>query len=70
MIAPCDTTYFQGFKRRTKELLDKYSRENVLKFIMENAKFDSITNLRNLEKIDDDHFWSKTAPLLLETIID
>jgi hypothetical protein len=34
MISPYDKTYFTSFKKRTKELLEKYSKNSVIKFIM------------------------------------
>jgi hypothetical protein len=34
MISPYDTTYFTSFKKRTKELLENYSKNGVIKLIM------------------------------------
>ena len=66
MIAPFDTSYYKGFKRKAKDLRNNYNRDNAVKFILENAKYEGVTNLRNLQKIDDEEFWNRTVPTLLE----
>lgn len=66
MIAPYDTTYYKGFKRKTKELRSNYNKDSTIKFIMDNAKYEGITNLKNLQRIEDEEFWNRTVPILLE----
>lgn len=47
-IGPCDTLYYDGLRKKFKSLLGAYSKDKVIEVILENAKFQGVTNLKNL----------------------
>lgn len=47
-IGPCDTLYYDGLRKKFKSLSGAYSKDKVIEVILENAKFQGVTNLKNL----------------------
>ena len=70
MMSPYDKTYYTNFKKRTKQLLDGYSKKQAVKYIHQNCKYDNISNLKILQKLDDEQFWSITFPKMLQFASD
>lgn len=70
LIAPRDVGFFQGKRKKIKQIIHGYTRDKVLEFIAENAKYDGVGNLKNLQIVDDDKFWKQTVPSLLKIVGD
>ena len=70
MVGPCDVSYYNSsIKPRLEKLDKKYSKEAFIKTIQENAKYSKIKDLRNLEEIENDEFWSRSVPFILEVLL-
>ena len=68
MIGPTDVNYYGSIKKRFDKVFDYYSKEAFIKMIKENAKYTKIKDLRNLQEIEDEEFWSLTAPKMIEMV--
>ena len=71
MVGPCDVSYYySSIKSRIEKLSNTYSKEAFIKTIQENAKYSRVKDMRNLEEIDDDDFWSRSVPFILEVLLE
>lgn len=66
MIAPCDLIGFEQICIKIRSIANNYKKEDILKFILENAKREKIKNIDNLSKLDDEDFWNLTMLEILE----
>lgn len=60
MIGPCDVTYFYTVNKKLRQVCNEYSKSNAIKFILENAQFYNVKNIKILDDLNDQNFWNKT----------
>jgi hypothetical protein len=68
LLTPTVMSYFPAIQRKLTALTKNYSKQNVMDFILDNLKFHRIDNLRNLDLIKDDDFWSIEILPMLEMV--
>lgn len=68
LITPSVLSYYPKIDKVLRELSDRYSKEKVLDFMLDNLKHHRIANLNNLKLIEDDDFWSLWLPIIIELI--
>jgi hypothetical protein len=66
LLTPSIMVYYRGLERKLKDIVDNYSKDKVMDFILENLKFHKIDNLNNLKSIKDDDFWGIGLPAMIE----
>lgn len=70
LIGPQHVRHFHSIKSKLEKLEANYSRDDVIAFIEGNLRFHKIENVKHLESIKDDDFWSFTMIKLIRILID